>query len=229
MNIAGSCSSDSSTTSSSLSEEAPVGGAESMGTEIEAAVTFLTDVMRQARFDDEAVDHFRTALVALLRQHYRGHWYPHDPFKGSGYRCLRVNGVMNPLLTRAAQLSGLPIRKFRQAFPVELTVWVLFLEQVSSKLLSLPKPKVDPGDVSVRFGEEGSIGVYYARAGQGLRHDHQEMEALKKLVALAKRAATPPASFASDLVAVAPAPHSRSNRSSPVSASAAAAPNPHSR
>lgn len=219
MNIGSSSCSESSTTSNSLVDEAPVqqmvssnglqpssGGLsdDSMSSndsnsedgakittttiiaspngsvEIEAAVTFMTDVMKAARFEDESTDKFKQALMGLLKQYYEGHWYPNDPFKGSGYRCLRVNGVMNPLLTKAAQLSGLPIKKFRHAFPVELTVWV------------------DPGDVSVRFGEEGSIGVYYAKSGQGLRHDHQEMEELKKLVALApKRSATPPANLLS--------------------------------
>lgn len=151
-----------------------------MNTEIEAAVTFLADVIKASKFDESATETFRQVLIALLAAHYEGHWYPNDPFKGSGYRCLRVNGVMNPLLTKAAQLSGLPIKKFRHAFPVELTVWV------------------DPGDVSVRFGEEGSIGVYYAKAGQGLRHDHQHMEDFKRLVAAApKRSLTPPCSISS--------------------------------
>lgn len=56
--------------------------------EIEAAVTFMTDVMKAARFEEEATENFKQALIGLLSQHYEGHWYPNDPFKGSGYRCL---------------------------------------------------------------------------------------------------------------------------------------------
>lgn len=126
--------------------------------EIDAAATFLTDIIKAAQFSDQSAENFRQALKTLLKQYYDGHWYPQEPLKGSGYRCLRVNGVMNPLLKKAAEMSGLPLKRFRHAFPVELTVWV------------------DPGDVSVRFGEEGSIGVYYAKSGgNGLQHDHQQM------------------------------------------------------
>jgi hypothetical protein len=57
---------------------------------------------------------------------------------------------------------------------VELTVWV------------------DPGDVSVRFGEEGSIGVYYAKAGNCLKHDHQNFEELQRLAASAAAKRTSP-------------------------------------
>jgi len=118
-----------------------------MKAEIEAAVGFLTDFLVKApklEFSSESVDLFRRSLQSVLYRHYQGHWHSAHPLRGSGFRCLRINGKLDPLVTLAAEASRLPLRKVRQAFPAELTVWV------------------DPGDVSVRFGEEGSVGVWYA-------------------------------------------------------------------
>lgn len=120
-----------------------------MKLEVEAAVNFLTYLLVKARFEPWATESFRKSLTLLLMQHYCGHWYPAEPLKGSGYRCLRVNGVMHPLLAVAANLCSIPPIQFRKAFPAELTIWV------------------DPGDVNVRIGEEGSIGVYFAKAHAG--------------------------------------------------------------
>jgi protein Tob/BTG len=122
-----------------------------MKAEIEAAVGFLTDFLVKAQkfeFSQESVDLFRRSLQSLLYRHYNGHWNSANPLKGSAFRCLRINGMLDPLVKRAAEASRLPLRKVRQAFPAELTVWV------------------DPGDVSVRFGEEGSIGAWYASRGE---------------------------------------------------------------
>jgi len=118
-----------------------------MKAEIEAAVGFLTDFLvkyPKQQFSQESVDLFRRSLQSVLYQHYSGHWHPATPLKGSAFRCLRINGTLDPFVARAAEASRLPLRKVRQAFPAELTVWI------------------DPGDVSVRFGEEGSVGVWYA-------------------------------------------------------------------
>lgn len=43
---------------------------------------------------------------------------------------------MNPLLKKAAQECELPLKKFRQAFPVELTVWVRTVVLISTHFYS---------------------------------------------------------------------------------------------
>merc|ERR1712071_696922 len=71
------------------------------------------------------------------------HWFPEKPCKGSGYRCIRINGKMDPVLVQAGALVGLPSQFLHTLFPSELTVWI------------------DPMEVSYRIGENGSICVLY--------------------------------------------------------------------
>ena len=80
----------------------------------------------------------------LLRdiRYFVGHWYPDKPEKGSGYRCIRVNGsTPDVLVQRVAEDCGIPA--IRGDLPAELTVWI------------------DPGEVSYRIGEEGSVCRHY--------------------------------------------------------------------
>ncbi|RLV87366.1 hypothetical protein DV515_00015773, partial [Chloebia gouldiae] len=75
--------------------------------------------------------------------HYRHHWFPEKPFKGSGYRCIRINHRMDPIIGRAAGRVGLSLARLLQLLPRELTLWV------------------DPFEVSYRIGDDGSICVLY--------------------------------------------------------------------
>lgn len=61
---------------------------QTMNAEIEAAVTFLTDLIKASQFSTQKAEQFRKALTILLKQYYNGHWYPDEPLRGSGYRCL---------------------------------------------------------------------------------------------------------------------------------------------
>jgi len=110
--------------------------------EVNAAVTFLAKLMQSSgRVTKDCVERFKHTLTGRLRSHYTGHWFPELPHKGSGYRCIRINHIMDPLLERAARESGIPnVLRF---FPNEFTLWI------------------DPFDVSYRIGENGSIGQVY--------------------------------------------------------------------
>uniref|UniRef100_A0A8B9QDW1 Anti-proliferative protein domain-containing protein n=1 Tax=Apteryx owenii TaxID=8824 RepID=A0A8B9QDW1_APTOW len=77
------------------------------------------------------------------KEHYRHHWFPLRPSRGSGYRCIRINHKMDPLVGRAAGMIGLSHERLFQLLPSELTLWV------------------DPFEVSYRIGEDGSICVLY--------------------------------------------------------------------
>ncbi|XP_009325723.1 PREDICTED: protein BTG2 [Pygoscelis adeliae] len=70
-------------------------------------------------------------------------WFPEKPFKGSGYRCIRINHKMDPIISKAASQIGLSLPQLYQLLPSELTLWV------------------DPYEVSYRIGEDGSICVLY--------------------------------------------------------------------
>uniref|UniRef100_V9LAU1 Protein BTG1 n=1 Tax=Callorhinchus milii TaxID=7868 RepID=V9LAU1_CALMI len=99
------------------------------------------------RVAEEALFHVSLSLT----EHYRHHWFPHMPCRGSGYRCLRINHKMDPLIGRVANLIGLGSQQLFQLLPSELTLWV------------------DPFEVSYRIGEDGSICVLYENgAAQGL-------------------------------------------------------------
>lgn len=113
--------------------------------EIESASTFLANLLRfESRHVKIArVEMFRRTLEELLRHHYQHHWFPEKPCKGSGYRCLRINHKMDPLIAKAGDVCGFNESDLRKLLPKELTMWI------------------DPQEVSYRIGENGSICVLY--------------------------------------------------------------------
>ncbi|NXW49121.1 BTG1 protein, partial [Nyctiprogne leucopyga] len=115
-----------------------------MRTEISTAAAFVTRLLRAAGgIGEEQLRRFRERLQEELREHYKHHWFPLVPSKGSGYRCIRINHQMDPLVGKAAGVIGLSHERLFQLLPNELTLWV------------------DPFEVSYRIGEDGSICVLY--------------------------------------------------------------------
>lgn len=115
-----------------------------MKEEIKSAVDFLTNILRSRDdINDIKTNQFNSALKNLLIARYQGHWFPEKPFKGSGYRCIRLNHNMDPLILQAGHMCGLNQSFLESTFPPELTLWV------------------DPMDVSFRIGENGSVGILY--------------------------------------------------------------------
>jgi len=119
-----------------------------MRTEITSAADFLVDLVRAHNssnntLTDVQLQKFRNNVCDCLARHYVDHWFPSAPMKGSGYRCIRINGKMDPLIARAGCMMGLAAAYLRAMFPSELTMWV------------------DPSEVSYRIGENGSICVLY--------------------------------------------------------------------
>ena len=62
---------------------------------------------RNPAVNEQQLEKFRAAVVEVLRRRYRDHWFPEKPFKGSGYRCIRINGKMDPVIAQAAETCGL--------------------------------------------------------------------------------------------------------------------------
>uniref|UniRef100_A0A4W5R678 B-cell translocation gene 2 n=1 Tax=Hucho hucho TaxID=62062 RepID=A0A4W5R678_9TELE len=118
-----------------------------MGPEVTAAATFVSRLLRTRGFLSEHQLHdFRDCLQQSLSEHYQNHWFPDRPQKGSGYRCIRMNHEMDPIIGRAAGRIGLTSDQLFALLPRELTLWV------------------DPFEVSYRIGEDGSICVLYEAA-----------------------------------------------------------------
>ncbi|KAM6985366.1 protein BTG1 [Aplochiton taeniatus] len=115
-----------------------------MKPEITAAVGFLSRFLRiKGHVNDRQLQTFSASLQDILSEQYKHHWFPDRPCKGSGYRCIRINHKMDPLVGQAGQRIGLTIQQLYMLLPSELTLWV------------------DPFEVSYRIGEDGSICVLY--------------------------------------------------------------------
>jgi len=116
-----------------------------MRIEIKSAANFLVDLARlnNGGLNEEQLERFKENVTSILLRHYTDHWFPDRPFKGSGYRCIRINGTLDPLIARAGYMMGLAMSFLRSLFPKELTMWV------------------DPQEVAYRIGENGSICVLY--------------------------------------------------------------------
>ncbi|XP_006218551.1 protein BTG2 [Vicugna pacos] len=115
--------------------------------EIAAAVGFLSSLLRtRGCVSEQRLKVFSGALQEALTEHYKHHWFPEKPCKGSGYRCIRINQKMDPIISKVAARIGLSQPQLRQLLPSELTLWV------------------DPYEVSYRIGEDGSICVLYEEA-----------------------------------------------------------------
>ncbi|XP_015610578.1 protein BTG3 [Cephus cinctus] len=107
-----------------------------MRNEITAAVLFLVQLIeKNEKFSPDQLECFRRRLVELLTERFKNHWFPDKPFKGQGYRCIRVNGHnrRDATLESAAHAAGVKYEDL--SLPVELTLWV------------------DPKEVCCRFGE----------------------------------------------------------------------------
>lgn len=116
-----------------------------MKLELLSASNFLVHLIRLARKNvgEPQLQKFRDCLIEVFRRRYRDHWFPEKPFKGSGYRCIRINGKMDPMIGQAGEACGLSAKFLHATFPSELTMWI------------------DPLEVSYRIGENGSICVLY--------------------------------------------------------------------
>jgi hypothetical protein len=89
--------------------------------------------------DEAGVDRFGKHLTLVLYEQYSDHWFPRQPWRGSAFRSLSINGKLDLCVVKAAEASGVNSRVLRSCLPAELTVWI------------------DPGQVSYRIGEDGSV------------------------------------------------------------------------
>jgi protein Tob/BTG len=125
-----------------------------MREEISAAVLFLARLIEKSEnFNQDQLEHFKDRLSQILVERFENHWFPDKPYKGQGYRCIRVNGTnrRDPLLEKAALACGIKYEDLK--LPCELTIWV------------------DPNEVCCRFGEKQ--GSFCTLASFNERRDSQ--------------------------------------------------------
>ena len=108
-----------------------------METELLCACEFISRILVSRHLPVQFIKPFSQRLEELLAEKYRNHWHPENPRKGSAFRCIRINGKMDPVIKEAAKVTGLS--NIATYLPKEFTMWI------------------DPNEVSYRFGEDGSI------------------------------------------------------------------------
>lgn len=108
-----------------------------MKEEVQCACELFSKLLETRNLPRQFVQPFRARLGELLSERFREHWDTNNPTKGSGYRCIRINSKMDPIISNAAKATGL--KDISKYLPVEFTMWI------------------DPGDVSYRIGEDGSV------------------------------------------------------------------------
>ncbi|KAF6204130.1 hypothetical protein GE061_002470 [Apolygus lucorum] len=113
-----------------------------MHIEVQVALNFVISYLYN-KLPRRRVNIFGEELEKALKEKFRGHWYPDKPMKGSAFRCLKTGDPVDSSFERAARESGVPIQDILENLPQELAVWV------------------DPGEVSYRIGEKGTIKILY--------------------------------------------------------------------
>lgn len=111
-----------------------------MHIEVSVALNFVISYLYN-KLPRRRVNIFGEELEKALKEKFQGHWYPEKPFKGSAFRCLKTGDPTDAVLERAARESGVPISDILENLPNELSVWI------------------DPGEVSYRIGEKGTIKI----------------------------------------------------------------------
>ena len=107
------------------------------GEEIGVAAQWWTREMRQQDLHHSEVSAFENALRSELLKRCEGHWYPEEPLRGSGHRCVINDFSVDPLIVAAAE--SVRIRNISSRLP-RAVMW-LNPGSVKVKLENYPYPK----------------------------------------------------------------------------------------
>lgn len=89
-----------------------------MRAEIARATVLLASF---ARPKHPGLDRFLEAFTAALLNRFAGHWYPEDPRRGNGYRCIRFMSRQDPWVLEFVWKTGLSASVL-DALPSDLTM-----------------------------------------------------------------------------------------------------------
>uniref|UniRef100_A0A803JSE6 BTG family member 2 n=1 Tax=Xenopus tropicalis TaxID=8364 RepID=A0A803JSE6_XENTR len=121
-----------------------------MEKKISMSLTESTQRATIAGLRENITEYFNRTFI-FSTEHYMHHWFPDKPAKGSGYRCIRINHKMDPVISKVACRINMSNQHLLSLLPKELTLWV------------------DPFEVSYRIGEDGSICVLYEASAPSAR------------------------------------------------------------
>ena len=110
-----------------------------MKEEIQIGVEFLRQFLAKYgnRLTRVQIDEFAGRLAVTLHSRYVNHWYEGAPLRGQAFRCLRVKlaeAYVDPVLEQLLACMALTLGQL--GLPNDFTLWI------------------DPGEVSVRFGDQ---------------------------------------------------------------------------
>lgn len=111
--------------------------------EIKIAQNFVLGLLYN-KLPRRHVNLFGEELEAALKDKFADHWYPDIPFRGSAFRCVKLTDPSDLVLIRAATRSGNSLDSIIDNLPSDLAIWI------------------DPGEVSCRIGERGSVKLLYS-------------------------------------------------------------------
>ena len=97
-----------------------------MTEEVYTAALFITSILKQSnKISEKALAKFFNQLREDLEYRYQNHWYPEEPEKGSGYRCIRnsAKGV-DPRIRDAGLACGISKSVLAEAMPSAFVLWV---------------------------------------------------------------------------------------------------------
>ncbi|KNC82303.1 hypothetical protein SARC_05395 [Sphaeroforma arctica JP610] len=93
--------------------------------EVNYAVMFIGDLLRQKGLSDDIVMRFEHTLSGMLVHNFRSTWFVDQPHRGSGNRCLRIErGQMDPSLANTARSIGVSIIRLQNLLPTDITIWI---------------------------------------------------------------------------------------------------------
>ena len=132
-----------------------------MHLEINVALNFVISYLYN-KLPRRRVDLLGTEIENGLKKKFEGHWYPDQPMKGSGYRCVRVSGEkIDPVMIKAATSVGVSLEEMTEYMPLELTLWI------------------DPNEVSYKIGEKGQVKILYSNRNneENIESEDREVQA----------------------------------------------------
>lgn len=129
-----------------------------MHLEINVALNFVISYLYN-KLPRRRVDLLGTEIENGLKKKFEGHWYPDQPMKGSGYRCVRVSGEkVDPVIIQAATSVGVNLEEMKEYMPQELTLWI------------------DPNEVSYKIGEKGQVKILYSDKNNEENNESEDRE-----------------------------------------------------
>ena len=116
-----------------------------MKLEIKSGVNFITHLLRvgsKRKISEQKLKQFSNCLYEILLKRYEMYWCPDRPYMYSGYRVLRINHHMDPLIQLAGEQCGLSQNFLNTTLP-SLEIWI------------------DPFEVTYRFQHDSKLILIY--------------------------------------------------------------------